>query len=67
MADAIRPGGVYQVSGQWVDANGRPADAPGRAERKAHDEDLAETDAQIEAAAQQAEATRRRAKNGGEG
>lgn len=78
MAEAIRPGGAYQVGGQWVDADGRPTDAPTRKERASaraeqdEAERLVQAAAQQEAAQQQQEAvtttTRRTApKSGGEG
>lgn len=34
MAEALRPGGLYQVGDEWRDANGEKADAPTSKEKK---------------------------------
>lgn len=68
MAEALRPGGVYQVGkDRFVDANGAPVEAPARKELDAQRKADAQAERQLQeaAAAQQqpagpAAATRRR-------
>lgn len=63
MAQAHRGGGVYLVGarmekgkltgGRWLDANGKPADAPTKDEQQAHTQVLAEAEQAAEAVAAQ--------------
>lgn len=60
MAEAIRPGGVYQVGERFVNANGEPVDPPARKETAEQRKADQEAEQQLqEAAAREQEQLRR--------